>query len=215
VAALVGMYPARWKREYGDEFRDVLMRRPLDAATAFDAVWNALRQQARSGDIWIVAGLPLLAWNLAGIVHSTLYGGAYIWVIGYPLGAVNPAEIVHTILYGGGHIPDAFGIHRPTPPLGLLLPLTVGYWTVSRDPFYGRGGRAAMKNILLIYWPFFIVGPLYGLGILKVIVSGARAWVSWSYLFTLPLFQLPWCAALGWLGGLLARGQNHFWRRRV
>jgi hypothetical protein len=211
VAALVGLYPASWKREYGEEFRDVLMRRPLDAATVFDAIWNALRQQLRLGEPWIIAGVPLLASCLTGIVLNILYAGAYRF--------------------------DPRGGNRPIliPLLGLLFYLMIGYWTVLRDPINGRGGRAAMKNSLLIYWPFFIVGLLHGLGFLKVIILGhgdpatafhehgfaytvydhTRRPAAWTYLFSLPLIQLPWCAAFGWLGGLAARGQEHFRRRRA
>src|ERR1039458_10642672 len=56
VAALVGLYPARWKREYGDEFRDVLMRQPLEAVAVLDAVWNAMGQQVRNGEPWVIVG---------------------------------------------------------------------------------------------------------------------------------------------------------------
>jgi hypothetical protein len=213
VAALVGLYPARWKREYGEELRDVLLRRRLDAATAADAIWNAVRQQLRLGEPWVLTGIPLLALNLTGIVRNILYAGAYQY--------------------------DTFDGNRPhlIPSLGLLLPLAIGYWTVARDPIseHRRAGRAAMKNILLVYWPFFVIGALYGLGVLRVIVLGpgdpatsfhehgfaytvydhTRQHVAWTYLFALPLIQLPLCGGLGVLGGLAARGQAHFRRRRA
>ena len=211
VAALVGLYPARWRREYGEEFRDVLTRRPLDAATVVDAIWSALGQQLRSGEPWIIVGVPWLALNLATILWNILYSGPYQF--------------------------DSLGGNRPNliPLLGLLLPVTIGYWTVLRDPINGRGGRAAMKNILLITWPLSVIGILYGLGILKVIVLGpgdlattfhehgfaytvydhTRRHIAWAGLFVIPLIQLPFCAALGWLGGLAARGQAHFRRRRA
>ena len=122
VAALVGLYPARWRREYGEEFRDVLTRRPLDAATVVDAIWSALGQQLRSGEPWIIVGVPWLALNLATILWNILYSGPYQF--------------------------DSLGGNRPNliPLLGLLLPVTIGYWTVLRDPINGRGGRADRKT---------------------------------------------------------------------
>ncbi len=206
VAALVSLYPARWKREYGEEFRDVLMRRRLDAATVLDAAWNAVKQQARLGEPWIIVGVPWLALDLAGILWNLLHAGAYR--------------------------SDSFGGNRPilVPLSGLLLPFTIGYWTVLRDPGNGRGGRAAMKNVLLISSPFFIIGALYGLGILKVIVLGpgdpattfhqhglaytlydhTRRHVAWSYLASLPLIQLPVCGVMGFLGGMFAHRRAPF-----
>lgn len=201
VAALVGLYPVRWKREYGDEFSDVLMRHPLNVAVVMDAIWNAVGQQLRSGEPWLIVGIPWL------VLHIVI--------------------ILWNILYPGPYAADSFN------GMAVLLPFGIGYWTVLRNPTEGHGGRAAMKNSLLITWPICAIAMLYGLGILKIIVLGPgdppttfhehgfaytlydhkRRPIFWFPLFALPILQLPFVGVIGWLGGLAARGQARFRRK--
>lgn len=195
VAALVGLYPARWKREYGEELRDVLLRRRLDAATAADAIWNAFRQQLRLGEPWLLVGVPWLVLNWAG----------YWWKgISYTL-PYNFLDVSRPIFLPPLNLLDKF-----VPPLNLLVPLMLGYWTVTRDPIDGRGSRAAVKNVLLLDSPFF-VGILGG----RCDDCGQKGIYGWLILSVILLLQLMQCAALGWLGGLAARGQARFRRRRA
>jgi hypothetical protein len=209
VAALVGLYPARWKREYGDEFRDVLMRQPLEAVAVLDAVWNAMGQQVRNGEPWVIVGIPWLVLELFTQLLNVLYPGPY------------QADSFH-------NVPVAAQL------IGWLLPLGIGYWTVLRDPIGGHGGRAAMKSSLLITWPTCAIAMLYGLGVLRIIVLGpgdvpttfhehgfaytlydhTRRPVAWAGLFVIPILQLPFTGAIGWLGGLAARFQARNSRRQ-
>ena len=107
----------------------------------------------------------------------------------------------------------------------LILPFGVGYWTVVRDRANGHGGRAAMKNSLLISWPYCAIAILQALGILRFIVLGpgdptstfhehgfaytfydqARRTNFWFPLFAMPFLNLLYAGLLGWLGGKAAR----------
>jgi hypothetical protein len=185
VAALVGLYPARWKREYGAELRDVLLRRRLDTAGATNAAWHGLLQQARCGEPWVIVGAPWLVLHLTTLVWGLRQTGACQVAL-----STSPAGLL----------------------VGVLAPALVGYWTVARDPAAGRGGRAAMKNSLLIVWPICAVALLNGMGVLPVAVLSGRS-SSWFGLFALPWLQLPFIGALGWLGGRAARQAARLRRR--
>lgn len=209
VAALAGLYPARWKREYGEEFADVLGARPLGVAAVLDTLWSAFGLQLRCGEPWLIIGAPWLVWHLTTIAWNVLHPWPYA--------------------------ADSFSGGPPAAKaIGILLPLAIGYWTVLRDPVKGRGGRAAIKNSLLITWPICAIAILYGLGILRIIMLGpgdppttfqehgfaytlydhARRPAAWFGLFVIPVLQLPVVGVIGWLGGLAARGQARLRRRR-
>ena len=209
VAVLVGLFPARWKREYGAEFADVLMSRPLDLPAVLDIVWNALCQQVRCGEPWLVAGVSGLALHIAVLASNIAFPSPYA--------------------------ADSFRGGTLARVVACLLPFAIGYWTVLRDPIQGHGGRAAIKSSLLTTWPFCVVAILYGMGVLKIIVLGpgdatstfyehgfaytiydhARRPIHWQPLFLLPFVELPFPGVLGWLGGLAARAQAGFRRRPV
>ena len=60
VAALLRLYPAAWRQEYGGEFEDLLLARPLTAAVAADVVFNGLRQRLRAIEPATFLGLLML-----------------------------------------------------------------------------------------------------------------------------------------------------------
>ena len=60
VAALLRLYPAAWRQEYGGEFEDLLLARPLTAAVAADVVFNGLRQRLRATEPATFLGLLML-----------------------------------------------------------------------------------------------------------------------------------------------------------
>ncbi len=212
VAALVGLYPRRWKREYGTEFADVLIRRPLVPSAVLNIVWNALRQQLRLGEPWLIVGLPWLLLSIYGHVWNILYPAPY--PAAYAADPVRP-------LAGRA--------------LAILLALGIGYWTVLRDPTNGHGGRAAMKFWLLIKSPACAIAILWGLGILRIITLGPgdlpttfhehgfaytfyahlNRPTAWQFLFWNPIGDLPFDGVLGWLGGLAARAQARRHRRQA
>jgi hypothetical protein len=208
VAALVGLYPRRWKREYGIEFGDVLMRGPLGPSAVLNIVWNALRRQLRLGEPWLIVGVPWLLLNIYGHLCNILYP--------FPYAA------------------DPFSNSMATRAVASLIPFALGYWTVLRDPTNGHGGRAAMKCFLLIGWPTCALAILWGLGILSIIVLSPgdppstfhehgfaytfyghpRRPSDWQLLFWKPFGDIPFAGVLGWLGGLAARGQARLRRQQ-
>ena len=50
VRALLRLYPAQWRREYGKEMEDLLRREPLSPSVTLDVVWNALWLHGRTRD---------------------------------------------------------------------------------------------------------------------------------------------------------------------
>lgn len=206
VSALVRLYPSRWRREYGLELADVLVNRRLGVTAVLDVLWNSVRQQLRWGEPWLILGVPCLAMNLL----------LNVW----------------NILYPWPYATDSLGT-RPAHWVSLAVLLTLGWWTVVRDPVHGRGGWAAVKAALLATWPLSALGILAGLGVLKIITLGpgdvpttfhehgfamtfydhTRLTPYWFPLFMIPILDLPFAALGGWVGGLLGRGYL-WWRAR-
>ena len=58
VRPLLSLYPAAWRKEYGDEMRSMLLSQPLTASVAGDVFLNAMRQNLRRPDPWITARKP-------------------------------------------------------------------------------------------------------------------------------------------------------------
>lgn len=60
---LLNLYPATWRKEYGEEMRSMLLAQPLTASVIGDAFLNAMRQNIRRPDPWIIAALCLICWR--------------------------------------------------------------------------------------------------------------------------------------------------------
>jgi len=203
VEALVRLYPARWRREYGAEFADVVAARPLGPRAVLDIVWNALRQQGRLGEPWILVAVPLLAFNLCQ------------WSL--------------LVLYPPPYQQDSFTGNWIASTLGSLLLAGVGYWTVIRNGPEARGGRAALKASLLINSPLSLIALLAAIGLLRIVTVGpgdptstflqhgfaltlydhARRPPALFGMFVMPLLGLPESLFWGWLGGRIARAVLH------
>ena len=63
VRQLLRLYPAAWRKEYGEEMRSMLLAQPLTASVIGDVFLNALRQNLRQPDPWKVAALFLICWE--------------------------------------------------------------------------------------------------------------------------------------------------------
>ena len=50
VAALLRLYPAAWRSEYGPELSGILLARPLGPDVIADILWNGFRQRARAAE---------------------------------------------------------------------------------------------------------------------------------------------------------------------
>ncbi len=85
VSLLLCLYPARWRREYGPELEEMLLREPLGLATVLNLLWSGGRQQLRTGEPWLIIGLPLLALEFVALALADsgryLPGAQYLnWV---------------------------------------------------------------------------------------------------------------------------------------
>lgn len=209
VSALLRMYPARWRHEYGEELTGILMDKILGPSALFDVFRAATGQQLRVGEPWLILGVPLLIFNLAIMVWNTF----------------NPATYVGSTL-------DA----SPAQRILFWLPaLCVGCWTVLRNPEHGQPGMAAMKSALLTTWPVSLIALLAAIGVLSVVTLGpgdlpgrlsAHGLTITLYdrlgrpthlfpLFVLPIFNLPAAAVGGCIGGLSARVWLRLGRRKT
>ncbi len=82
IGLLLRLYPARWRRRYGDEFRAVLESRPLgpfDVADVLIGALDARLTRFRFAGAAGIQGGPLVMLRLGGI--GALAGGA-LWFLG-------------------------------------------------------------------------------------------------------------------------------------
>jgi len=196
VAALVGLYPARWKREYADEFRDVLMQRRLSLAAVLDTILSAAGQQVRLGEPWLIIGFPWMLLVIGGIVWNMLHPGPYARdSVGPSIDFLPPLVIGYWTVWrnpeqghgGRAAMKHAMLISWPLCALGIL---------------YGLG-------ILRI----LVLGPgdpsttFHEHGFAYTLYDHQRRSIDWFPLFANPILQVPFLGLIGWLGGLAARGR--------
>jgi hypothetical protein len=189
VAGLVRLYPSRWRAEYGEELADVLMRRPLGAATIANVAVSGAWQQVRLQEPWLLMGVPLL-------ILTTWY-----WIAVF-------SGITPFIMQG-----DA----RKTWWMGPATFALAGFWTRHREG--RGAGWAAMKVSAIATLPFFVAGLLLITGFPVATSGAKGQWwfsvvnvgpqlpdaAVYGVLLSAPLFQLPFAGLFGWLGGLAGR----------
>lgn len=201
ITVLLRLYPRRWRQEYAEELSAILSAKTLGPAAVFDVIFSALGQQLRIGEPWMIVGMPLLLLNLTLLLWNIL----------------NPWVFADDTLQASASLAQRLWFWLPA--------LTVGCWTVLRNPAHGHGGRAAMKSAFLTSWPVSVIAILAALGILKIVTLGpgdlpgtfshnglaitlydhARRPTHAFPLFALPFLNLPFAAMGGYLGGLIAR----------
>jgi hypothetical protein len=149
IAALLRLYPAAWRREYGPELRGVLEDRPLQPGTIPNVVWGGLRQRLHQTEPWVVMGLALM------VVAVVILAGYIVAPPPYTPGTEHP---------------------HPTWPgsfIGIVVLMGCGCWTVLRHGGTLPGaGLQTMKMGLLGSAPVFVVALLTWTGVLGVIVVG-------------------------------------------
>ena len=205
VRALLFLYPAEWRREYGPELTDLLQSRPLNARTIADVLFGGLRQRARSAEPWLILGTAALfviagqfAWSLA----TATGGGDGLTALVRPSGMTFPTYTVVPmagIEVGNGYQLDLYA----------FLLLACGWWTAARHRCgtLSRSGFAAVKLTLLAGFPIFIAGLM--------MLTGARGTPpSALEVMTAPVFMLPQHWLFGYMGGAMARPLSRFVRRR-
>lgn len=182
VRCLVAVYPSQWREEYGPELENLLLMRPLNAASVLDVLWSAarLRLGTSSGisTQWI---LPCVLGMTVALGLSMVFAKP-IWLL-----VSDPAP---QILREKGIWPP--NLVQVTPfeqfrvvwiELPLLVSLFAAYpWLmfIARFAFAKRWihGRKHRATRCLIY-----SGALFAL-------SGVLSFVAWQYGILAGLFNI-------------------------
>lgn len=153
VSALLRLYPAAWRQEYGPEFRHLLEALEPRVRTVADIVWNGLRQRLRATEPWLLLGLPLMLFTMLVATVSIVAPPPY-----------SPAQ-------DPLHEPTAFKLILELAWLSLTA--GCGLWTVLRSGgTLPHAGWQTVKMGLLRAVPAFVVAILMATGALGVIVIG-------------------------------------------
>jgi hypothetical protein len=196
--ALVRLYPAAWRREYGPELADILASRPVTARVVVDLLWNAGAQRAQSPAPSTILGVASMLAILGGVVLTpTRYGSASTALLRPTLMTFPPLVVTFF-----------------TSELYTVLLLACGCWTQRR--YHGtalRSGVAGMRMSVIAGIPVFIAGLLLAVGAIDVSFIGlADLRPSPLAMMIAPLARLPeywiWGAIGGWLGRRLPRSKS-------
>ncbi len=184
VTALVRLYPAGWRAEYGPELTEILLARPLGPAVIGDVLWSGMRQRARAAEPATILGLA----SMLAIVGLFVEAGV-AWLrpssITFPTVTVTFFE---SYLY----------------PYLLIF---CGCWTHLRHGGTAKqSGTAAMKMTLIAGMPIIVGALLMMTGIVSLRVSPGllHSPSAWSILVA-PLARLPGAWIFGALGGQLGK----------
>ena len=90
VKALLRVYPRTWRREFGPELIDILLRRPLTAGIVTNVMANGLRQRVLSAEPSTLLGLALMPWAAYGLLHGD-------WIV-----SLQTSNLYVLILFGCG-----------------------------------------------------------------------------------------------------------------
>jgi hypothetical protein len=77
IRFLLRLYPAAWRKEYGEEFAEVLQSRRLSLRIVADVLASAAWQRLRHAPLWIVVGVCLMVTNIGGMLMHFL--GSLPW----------------------------------------------------------------------------------------------------------------------------------------
>ena len=61
---LLRLYPAAWRKEYGEEFADVLVSSRLTVRAVANVLWSAACQRLRHAPLWLLSGVSLFLFEL-------------------------------------------------------------------------------------------------------------------------------------------------------
>ena len=191
VTALLRLYPAAWRAEYGPELTGLLLARPLSPAVIGDVLWSGLRHRALAVEPSTILGLASMSVVLTGFV---LTGGTYgrNW-----MAVLQPAS---------GTFPPVTVTFLGT-ELYVLLLIGCGCWTRLRHGgSVSQSGVAAMTMSLLAGLPVMVGGVLMTCGFFSVKFLGPDLPpVSPLAIQISPLARLPEFWMWGALGGQLAK----------
>ena len=194
IAALLRIYPAAWRREYGAELTAILQGRPLGLRVMTDVLWNGLRLRVRAAEPSTILGLASMLFMLTGfIVPGGSYSGAWRALL-RPSWRLFPTVNV-TFMASEAYV---------------LLLVACGCWTYLRHGGkVTRAGLAAMRMSVIAGIPIMLIGVLVMSGLLDVAFldprGGATIRPSALAILVAPRSRLPEAWTWGSLGGLLGK----------
>jgi hypothetical protein len=216
VAALMRIYPAAWRSEYGAELTDMLLACPLDAGTIADVLWNGFRQRARAAEPSTICGLATMLAILA----------AFAWEVAVP---APRGHTLNLLLQDSSKTLPTIDVRPLTSQWYFVFLMACGCWTHLRHGGGAllRSSGAGMRLTMIASIPIILVGILISAGILGVIVlepgdmrdpamaheqgftflsysAHGRALSVWTILLSL-ILRLPESWMWGLYGGLLGR----------
>ena len=81
VTALLRLYPAAWRAEYGPELTAILLARPLSPRVIGDVMWNGSKQSAQAAEPSTILGLASLLVVLTFVLTGGSYGRRWILLV--------------------------------------------------------------------------------------------------------------------------------------
>jgi hypothetical protein len=186
VAGLIRLYPSRWRAEYGEELAQVLLRRPLGTGGVLNVFCNAIWQQLRTQEPWLIVGAPLLVWAFVFWI-VVLSAPAYAAHVG-----AKPTWVGLTVFFGTGYwtvVRRGHGGGLAAMKLSMLLTL----------PFLVFGLLVLVRVMRVVTESDGGIGFRFGTS-----VDQGRDDVLTIFLVG-PLVQIPYAGLVGWLGGLAGR----------
>ena len=198
VKALLHLYPAAWRREYGVELSDVLLSQPLGARVIADVLLSALGQRVRSAEPWQILGTASLLFIVGDVVWSRMAGEG-------PHGGLT------ALVQPSGITFPTYTVAPLKSDLYVLLLMACVFWTHWRQcGTLSRAGVAAIKMTMLVGFPIFVIS---GAGLL-MLTGDRSAAPSALEVMAAPVFMLPQHWLYGCVGAWLAR-LFRFARRRL
>jgi hypothetical protein len=197
VTALLRLYPAAWRSEYGAELTDLLLSRPLGPRVIADVLWNGCRQRARTAEPSTILGLVAMLVILSGFVFmGATYGRTWTALMQPSPRTFPPVAVMAS---------------------GLFVSLLVlcGCWTHLRHGGRARrAGVAAMRMGFIAGIPIMLAGVLMMAGLLELtfVGSGLTPPAPWAVLIA-PLVRLPEFWLWGAIGGKLGK-QIRCWQQQ-
>jgi hypothetical protein len=190
VGALLHLYPAQWRQEYGPELSDILLSQPLRARIVVDVLGGGLRQRLRVAPPWAILGSGALAYIIAELYT---YG---------VVGTIRPSGITF----------PTYRVASMDTNLYALLLMVCGAWTELQHASRGSSpGWSAVKLSMLAGSPVVIAGLLSASGVPAGTPSALEVTAA-----PVSMLALHWI--YGYLGGHLGgtlRSFGRWFRSRV
>ena len=220
VDGLLRLYPAAWRREYGVELADMLLRRPLTGRIIGDVIWGGLTERVRRADPAVLGGTTMMLLVLSGLVLNVTNPSSATHGVARVL--EDSAKTLPTVIVA----PMVTELPLPyvsLPNLYAMALIGCGWWTYRRSGSMQQSGRAALRLSFIAGLPILVAGVLMIAGVLHLRVVGpgdaltSQPELTYTYftihqqtpsplaILTAPLFRLPESWIWGLTGGWIAR----------